>query len=203
MDVDSVITGGKLTSGQTSGVATITFYDPSAKLADKAGLLAPPSANANPVITTAPATTVNAGQLYSSTVHAKDPNGYPLGFLLISGPAGLSVNSTSGLITWQTQTTSPASAPVDLDVYDSHGSFTPLQFVIQVKGGSLAPVISPLPASSGLEGQPLVLTVNAVDPGGLALVYWADNLPGGAAFTRPPIACSGSPTLLRREHITV
>ncbi len=184
VDVDSVITGGKLTSGQSSGVATVTFFNPTgARLTFKSGLLALPSANANPVITTAPSTTVNAGKLYSSTVNAKDPNGYPLGFLLISGPSGLSVNSTSGLITWQTQTTSPASAPVTLDVYDSHGSFTPLQFVIQVKGGSLAPIISPLPAQlSGLEGQPLVLTVNAVDPGGLSLVYWADHLPGGATF---------------------
>ena len=185
LDVDSVITGGKLSSGQTSSVATITFYNPTGqRLTFKSGLLALPSANANPVITAGgPSTTVNAGQLYSSTVRATDPNGYPLGFLLLSGPAGLSVNSSSGLISWQTQTTSPASAPVDLDVYDSHGSFTPLQFVIQVKGGSLAPVISPLPAQLvGQEGQPLVLTVGAVDPGGLPLVYWADHLPGGATF---------------------
>ena len=54
---------------------------------------------------------------------------------------------------------------------------------IQVAGGSHAPVIGPLPSQvSGQEGQPLVLTVTATDPDGRPLVYWADNLPGGASF---------------------
>ena len=184
LDVDSVITSGKLAPGQTSSVATVTFYNPSGgRLTFKSGLLALPSANANPVIDALPSLNVNAGQTYQSTLHAHDPNSYPLGFLLLSGPAGLSVNSSTGAFTWATTTTSPASAPVSLDVYDSHGSFTPVQFTILVKGGSLAPVISPLPAQiDGQEGQPIVLSVSATDPGGRSLVYWADHLPGGATF---------------------
>ncbi len=184
LDVDSIITGGKLVTGQTSKVTTVTFYDPSGgRLAFTSGLLALPSANANPVIDSLPALTVTAGQAYQSTLHAHDPNNYPLGFLLLSGPAGLSVNPSTGVFTWATSKTSPAMAPVSLDVYDSHGSFTPVQFTIQVQGGSLAPVISPLPAQLyGQEGQPLVLSVNATDPGGRPLIYWADHLPGGATF---------------------
>ncbi len=140
-----------------------------------------PRTNASPVIDAAPSSTATAGQVYQSPIKAHDPNGYTLGYVLISGPAGLSVNPTTGLVTWTPQSTSPASAPVLIDVYDSHGSFTPIQYTIQVAGGSHAPVIAPLPSQvSGQEGQPIVLTVSATDPDGRPLVYWADHLPGGA-----------------------
>ena len=72
---------------------------------------------------------------------------------------------------------------VDLFAYDPSGSYTIQHFSIQVAGGSVPPVIGPLPSQvSGKEGQPLVLPVIATDPDGRPLVYWAANLPGGASF---------------------
>ncbi len=184
LNVGSYMPGGELNVGQTSSVAIVTFYNPTGlKMAFKSGLLAIPAANAKPVIDAPPSSTATAGLLYQSQVRAHDPNKYPLGFVLISGPAGLTVDPSAGTVTWQTQATSPASAPVLIDVYDSHGSFTPVSFTIQVAGGSHAPVIAPLPSQvSGREGQPIVLTVAANDPDGRPLVYWADHLPGGASF---------------------
>ena len=94
----------------------------------------------------------------------------------------MTVDPTTGLVTWTTDGRPARRRRRSLlDVYDPSGSFTPQQFLIQVAGGSHAPVIGPLPSQvSGQEGQPLVLTVTATDPDGRPLVYWADNLPGGA-----------------------
>jgi RHS repeat-associated protein len=184
LNVGSSIPGGRLNVGQTSSVTVVTFYNPSGlKLAFKTGLLALPATTANPVIDAPPLSTIIAGQLYQSQVRAHDPNGYPLGYVLISGPAGMTVSSTTGQITWQSQATSPAAVSVVLDVYDNHGGFTPVTFTIQVAGGTHAPLIAPLPSQVfGREGQPIVLTVVATDADGRPLTFWADHVPGGASF---------------------
>ena len=36
----------------------------------------------------------------------------------------MTVNPTTGLVTWDTTSTSPAAVPVILDAYDPSGSFT-------------------------------------------------------------------------------
>ena len=95
----------------------------------------------------------------------------------------MTVNPVTGLVTWKTLTTTPATVTVDLFAYDPSGSYIIQHFLIQVAGGSVPPVIGPLPSQvSGKEGQPLVIPVSATDPDGRPLVYWAANLPGGASF---------------------
>ncbi len=142
----------------------------------------PPAVTA-PVYDSEPVTRVTAGSTYSYQVQAHDPDGSTPGFVLADAPAGMTVNPTTGLITWSTTSTSPATAAVALYAYDPSGSFTIQAFEVHVAGGALPPVIGSLPAEvSGQEGQPIVLPVTATDPGGRALVYWAADLPGGASF---------------------
>ncbi len=142
-----------------------------------------PAGASAPVFDSTPVTTAAVNQSYTYQIVAHDPDGSTPGFLLYSGPAGMSINPATGLLTWAPTPSSPATAPVVVYAYDPSGSYSRQRFVVAVAGGSHAPIISPLPPQvAGREGQPLVLQVSATDPDGRRLVYWANNLPGGASF---------------------
>ena len=187
-DVDRLeracVPNGELFAGQTTAATTVTFYNPSGlKLAFKSGLLAMPAPNAAPIIDSAPVTTATAGQPYRFQVLAHDPNHYGLGYLLVRGPSGMSVDPSTGLVTWLPTLASPAEAPVVVRVDDSAGSDATLTFTITVSGADLPPAIPPLPAElDGQEGQNFQVALGATDPQGLPLISWADNLPPGAVY---------------------
>ena len=58
------------------------------------------SINKPPVITSIPATTAKVGVEYSYNVFATDPNGDSLTYSLLAYPNGMTINSSTGLITW-------------------------------------------------------------------------------------------------------
>ncbi len=184
VDLSASVPGGELFPGQATTVATVTFSNPSGlKLSFKTGLLAMPAPNADPIFDSQPLTTATAGQLYNFPVAAHDPNKYPLSYLLVRGPAGMTVNPTSGLVSWLPTVASPALAPVVLAVYDSHGSRATLSYTITVGGVDQPPVLQPLPLQiTGQEGQSLQVALSATDPQGLPLISWADYLPPGAVY---------------------
>ncbi len=185
ISLNSTIPGGvELKPGQTTTGQTLTISDPNQlTIAYTSSVSGTPATASAPVFDTTPVTAVAAGKTYTYQARAHDPDGSTPGFLLTNAPGGMTVDPKTGLITWKTSSTTPASVLVDLDAYDPSGSFSQQQFFIQVGGGVAAPVITPLPAQVvGVEGKPIVLTVAATDPGGRALVYWADNLPNGASF---------------------
>lgn len=64
----------------------------------------PGPTNQTPIITSTPITTATVGQAYSYDVDATDPDGDSLTYFLV-GPAGMTIDFLSGLITW-TPTTS-------------------------------------------------------------------------------------------------
>ena len=184
IDVSSSIPNGRFLAGQTPATLTVTFKDPSgAKLSFHSGVLAMPTVNLAPTISSAPVTAATVGQPYTYQIKASDSNGAALSYLLYSGPAGMTVDPQSGLVSWMPAVSSPAAATVVLEVYNSRGAHAQQQFTIATAGVNAAPVFDPLNATiSGLEGQWLELTLSATDPQGLPLVYWADHLPPGAVF---------------------
>src|SRR5262249_28983126 len=110
-------------------------------------------------------------------------NGEALTYLLYKAPAGMTVDASSGLVTWNPGVAAPAAANVILLVYDARGSRDVQQFTISVAGVNQAPVVTPLAATiEGKEGIALEIDIAAVDPEGDPLRFWADGLPGGAVF---------------------
>ena len=185
ISLNSSVPGGvQLAPGQSTTGQTVTINDPNGQAIAYTTEVSgePPTASA-PVFDSAPVTSVTAGAVYTYQALAHDPDGSTPGFVLGDGPAGMTVNPTTGAVTWQTQSTTPATVTVDLFAYDPSGSYIIQHFLIQVAGGIMPPVIGPLASQvSGKEGQPLVIPVSASDPAGRPLVYWAANLPGGASF---------------------
>ena len=185
ISLNSSVPGGvRLAPGQSTTGQTVTVNDPDGQaIAYTTEVSGQTPAASAPVFDSTPVTSVTAGAVFTYHAQAHDPDGSTPGFVLGDGPAGMTVDPVTGLVTWQTQTLSPATVNVDLFAYDPSGSYIIQHFSIQVAGGSVPPVIGPLPSQVyGKEGQPIVIPVTATDPGGRPLVYWAANLPGGASF---------------------
>ena len=115
------------------------------------GIYAVPYPNQRPSFTSTPPGVADAGQAYSYQAVARDPDGSSLAYLLLDGPSGLQLDSSSGLLSWLPSARSPASASVLLRAYDSRGGFDTQAFVIEVAGANRPPVVSELP--SEIEGK--------------------------------------------------
>ena len=175
---------GILGPGQSSTGQTITVSTPNDETVNyDTGVTGRTSGNQAPVFVTNPVTTASVGQDYSYQAIGFDDGGAGMSYLLASGPAGMTVASTTGLLTWTPSANSPAHVRVALQVYDSDGSLDTQVFTIAVAGVNPPPAFAGLPSQvDGEEGVPLIIPVDAVDPENEPLVYWAGNLPPGAAF---------------------
>src|SRR5262249_12094727 len=102
VDLSANVPGGALFAFQTTTVGAITFSTAARlSLSLKSGVPAMPARNADPIIDGQPVTTATAGHPYQFQVAAHDPNGYALGYLLVRGPAGMTVDPNTGLVSWQ------------------------------------------------------------------------------------------------------
>lgn len=67
---------------------------------------------------------------WSLQINASDADGDPLQYSLLSGPTGLMVNATTGMITWNTSGVPAGTYPVTIEVSDGQGGKTPWPFKI-------------------------------------------------------------------------
>ncbi len=189
--------GVELAPGQSTTAYTVQIVTPGFETADyQPGVIGVPADNAVPVFTSKPPTTVTAGQTYSYSAVATDTEGNVVAYLLQQAPAGMTVNASTGVITWATTAQSPAVAPVTLYAFDTRGAWTKQQWTVQVAGGNEPPVLGTLPTTLQItEGQSWQVPVTATDGDGDKLIYWADNLPPGATFSPPTHTFAWTPPI--------
>jgi YD repeat-containing protein len=195
LDIGAALAGGVLKPGQSTTTRTVTIPNEGGLRASFGhGVYALPTANQAPVITSNPLTTATAGQPYAYQAAANDPDGTVVTYFLYASPDGMTVNPTSGLISWTPTNTSPEQASVILRVYDGRGGFASQEYTITVAGVNRAPTLAPVSTTvNGREGKPLEISLTATDADGDALVYWADNLPPGAVFDPASNALTWTP----------
>ena len=138
---------------------------------------------ANPSITAPSSQTKTEGDSVSLSVSASDPNSYTLTYAAINLPGGLSINSSTGVITG---TVAYGSSEFFGGVY------TPTIFVVNGHGGTatatftwtvnhttaLPTVTSPSNQTSSI-GDAVSYQITATDPDSDPLSYSATNLPDG------------------------
>jgi len=78
--------------------------------------------NSSPVIESDPVTTAKEGASYTYDVKATDPNGDTLTYSLTVSPTGMTINSTTGVISWTP--TAAGSFDVTVEVSDDSKSDT-------------------------------------------------------------------------------
>ena len=80
--------------------------------------------NSSPVIESDPVTTAKEGVAYTYDVEATDPNGDTLEFSLLVHPTGMTINSTTGVISWTPTEAQIGENDIEIEVSDQYRSTT-------------------------------------------------------------------------------
>jgi len=105
--------------------------------------------NSSPVIESTPVTTTKEGAEYTYDVEATDPNGDTLTYSLTVSPTGMTINSTTGIISWTPTESQIGENEVVVEVSDGSKSATQ-SFTIVVDETLLTSIVV-LPSSMTLE----------------------------------------------------
>jgi len=159
----------------------------------------PEPINQSPIITSIPVTAVILGETYTCTIEATDPDGDTLTYSLTAKPSGMTIDPTTGTITWTP--TALGSYYVNVEVSD--GELSDVRtFAIIVSPVPIGPTIvslSPLEAVVGelytgqvtttpgsnatlaysLIGAPVGMTINSIT----GLINWTPAADGEQAVT--------------------
>jgi len=104
--------------------------------------------NQPPVFLSEPVLEVSQGDQYVYHAFAEDPDGDSVSYHLWTGPAGMEVDASSGLVTWNTQGVFPTSYLIELVAHDGFGGFGSQTFelaVVDSAGPYLPPQITSTP----------------------------------------------------------
>jgi len=119
------------TKKNKEGISIVTVQVSDGELTDEDILIAVVlPVNDPPEIVSKPVTRATAGRPYGYAVRAHDPDKDPLIFGLRKGPAGMEIDSTSGLITWLPEKL--GKYPVTVTVTDQNGEWDLQSFDITV-----------------------------------------------------------------------
>lgn len=143
------------------------------------------------VFTSTPVTSATEGQLYSYQAAATDVDGDTLNFSLPVKPVGMSINSTTGEMTW-TPANGVESANVTVRVNDGTTD-TNQSFTIAVTPVNDAPVITSSPVTTATEGQAYSYLVTADDMDSEVLTFSLTSAPEGMSIDDETGAISWTP----------
>jgi RHS repeat-associated protein len=141
--------------------------------------------NRGPTITSLPRGSVGLGERYLYQVVASDPDGDPLGYLLTTAPAGMTIDASTGLVTWEPAANQLGAHTVVIRVEDGRGGFATQTYTLQVLSQPAAnqpPTITSTPSQSATLGIAYRYDAQATDPDGDTLVWSLDAAPAGASI---------------------
>jgi len=125
-----------------------------------------PTPNTAPTITSNPVTTATVNQPYVYDVEATDPdNGDLLTYSLVSAPAGMSIQSETGVIDWTPTALGSPSVTVRVVDNGTPPGADSQSFTISVAGGAVntPPTITSTPGLSATVGSPYSYQVAGTD----------------------------------------
>lgn len=123
-----------------SGTVTATVMDSVGGTDTQDFTITVTNVNDDPVISTTAPTTATVGTQYSYDADATDADaGDTLTWSKVSGPDALSIDSTSGLVTWTPTDSDSDPTNVTIMVSDGNGGSDTEDITIAVSGGSPAP----------------------------------------------------------------
>ena len=177
---------GVLSPGESTTATAVTILiSTERRAAFEHGIRVIPTLNTAPVLITPPPQTAEIGLPFGFDLEGSDPDGTVLGYVLLDGPEGLSLDPATGRLSWTPGQDAAARNEVRARVYDGRGAYAEVGFVIEVTGGNRAPILARPNAEIVLaEGETMRLPILAQDPDGDALILFADNLPPGAYLDR-------------------
>jgi Putative Ig domain len=133
--------------------------------------------NNPPIIYSTPVTFSQSWQPYQYDVDGHDPDGDVLQYSLISAPAGMVMDSASGLITWENP--APGEQTITAQVSDNRGGTDQQTYSLFVNG---PPVITSTPLTKILATNVYQYQVTATDPNNDKLTYRLTQAPEGMSI---------------------
>ncbi|MHB0954937.1 MAG: putative Ig domain-containing protein [Pirellulaceae bacterium] len=130
-DMSTVVPGGSLRPGDSSGLETISFYAP-ARARFTYDLVFFAGVNQAPRITTVPDIEALGGQPYAYDVDAIDADGDTLTFSLVAAPDTMTVHADTGEIIWNPTSADQGTHTVIVEVADGRGSSAQQRYVLSV-----------------------------------------------------------------------
>ena len=182
---------------------TVRVADPKSLFATQSFTVTVAQTAVAPVITSTPILTAKVGTAYRYDVDATDANGDALAYRLVAPiPAGMTINQTTGLISWTP--TANGTFSVTVRATDPGGLFGSQSFNVSVTANA-APVITSRPPLTGKVGVPYNYTVIATDPDGDAITYRGSGLgnPGNFSVNATTGVVSWTPALAGNIRIRV
>ncbi|UCE38603.1 MAG: tandem-95 repeat protein [Thermoplasmata archaeon] len=119
--------------------------------------------NDAPTVISAPQTTATEDVQYTYDVEAYDPDSDTLTFSLNTYPAGMTINTTTGLITWTPTNSQVGANNVYILVSDGKGGTGTQSFTIFVENANDAPTITSTPITTATEDELYVYDVEVTD----------------------------------------
>jgi len=164
---------------QGSHVVSVRVSDPGGAAATQDFAVAVAAGNAAPQITSSAATAAAAGAPYRYDVDATDADGDTLAFSLTEAPAGMSIDTTSGLIGWTPAAGQRGTYAVAVQARDPGGLVATQAFTVTVTVGNAAPQITSAAVTAATAGVEYRYAVVAADPNGDTLTYALAQAPAG------------------------
>ncbi|HUE70455.1 MAG TPA: putative Ig domain-containing protein [Pirellulaceae bacterium] len=135
--------------------------------------------NQPPVITSSPPLVATVAQAYEYAVTAAEPEGQTVLFSLLTAPAGMTIDPTTGLVEWTPAADQIGLASVTVAAIDPAGNGGTQSFTIDVADNNSPPAISSTPSQVVTAGLAYRYDVRASDPDGDALAFRLDAAPAG------------------------
>src|SRR5688572_24834219 len=123
------------------------------------------STNRSPMIGTIPPSTARVAIPYSLTVAAIDPEGGGIAYSLEAGPAGMTIDAATGVVTWTPAEADLGPQAITIRATDSAELFDQIAWTVNVAYDA-APIVSSVGESQACVGQPLATEISAWDPDG-------------------------------------
>ena len=171
-DFTSLVPSGRLSPNGITGTTSLAFYN-AERIQFTYDLVFFGMLNRAPVITSTPDIEALIGRSYQYDVDATDPDGDPLTFSLVTGPASSVVDSTTGLITWQPAAGDLGTHAVTVRVDDGRGGSSEQRYVLSVITAppNRPPVFTSVPVVAANVNTQYAYDADATDPDGDTLVY--------------------------------
>ena len=135
--------------------------------------------NQPPQITSRPAFGATAGQDYTYQLEATDPENLTIRYQLLEGPAGMTVDEATGLLTWAPALADVGSYQVKVVALDPLDLGATQTFTLTVGDGNQQPNLNNRPDTNALVGQTYAFDLNVTDPDGDAVTYTLEDGPEG------------------------
>ncbi len=159
--------------------------------------------NEAPVIAALPGTDTVVGDQYQYVIEASDPDGDPLTYQLITAPAGMTLDETTGMIEFTPATGQTGTFPVVILITDNFGGSIELSYELTVLPPNTPPIITSTPLTSTLLGTAYSYAVEATDADGHVLTYALSVAPAGMSIDDNTGLISWLPAAERSVEVSI